>query len=486
MVLLIGLGCAARSSAAQQLTPLLPLHVSPYGEAAGPCTTIRPCATFDRAYQLASPGQTVEIESGLYGHQPIYAAEKGSTARVVFRPAPGATVSFNSSVDVYASNIEFKDVRFGHGGTDVWGFSLWIKPPSGTKGSYACVDNVVIDGGGGNTFHIQNGVSNVTIKNGNWGNYPDAPGQRSNDSAFGFDNRLRCPDADTKARAATNILLESNHIGNTYQVCLNQPDSCLAGAHPDCLEWLGYTGSVTVRANTFDRCYGDFVNAASCIPARGCPYGESGTWGPVVFEGNWFGDASPSKFFTIAVGDAWEFGSSTTCRGWVFRRNTFTYTGGTSLHLACRPPGGDRSQAIKLDGNIFATGPLGRSCREGEPYFIRYVNNLFLKPPPLCGRGEGSVPFGYQFVNGRLRWDASARTVRTAFRRAVSKRALAKIARDFRQRGVPAPARTVWTVSAVKSVLANAAYLGSRWGRPGDHPAIVSAHLWKRAQRALR
>src|SRR5207302_4464951 len=115
---------------------------------------------------------------------------------------------------------------------------------------------------------------------------------------------------------------------------------------------------------------------------------ESGIWGPVIFEGNWYGNASPSEIYTVAVGDGQRnWGSSTTCSGWAFRRNTFAYNGGTSLYLACRPPDGDPSKAITLGGNIFATGPTGGNCVESDPYYVRYVNNLFLKPP-LCGKGE--------------------------------------------------------------------------------------------------
>jgi hypothetical protein len=355
-----------------------PLSVAPTGVDSNPCTRTKPCAGLNRAYAVAKAGQVIEIAGGTYGHQAIFPSPKESRARVVFRPAAGAEIHFANSVDIRASNIEFDGVTFGHGGDSAWGWSVIISPPNGGGGSYACVDNVVIDGGGGSTFHIQNGVSNVSIKNGTWGNYPSAPGQNSVDSSFGFDKRLRCPDDANKAPPASKILLENNQIGNTYQHCVGQPTSCLAGAHPDCLQWIGYTGSVTVRGNRFDRCYGDVVFAESCTPSKGCAYGESGVWGPVIFENNWFGSVAPGTIWMFSVVDSQEtWNTTTTCTGWIIRNNTFAYAASGTLDIRCRPPNGDASQAFQIQGNTFASGPVWEGCRTGAPYFNHWLGNIF-------------------------------------------------------------------------------------------------------------
>src|SRR5206468_9078804 len=52
------------------------LYVSPTGNDANPCLQVSPCASFNRAYQIALPGQTVQVAGGTYGSQVI--SEKAS------------------------------------------------------------------------------------------------------------------------------------------------------------------------------------------------------------------------------------------------------------------------------------------------------------------------------------------------------------------------------------------------------------------------
>lgn len=92
------------------------LYVAPGGSDAGTCASAAPCASFDRAYQVAKPGQVVEVAGGSYGSQVIMnrdalrnlspGCEPGSTANcVVFRPAPGATVRINGVLEVRGSSV---------------------------------------------------------------------------------------------------------------------------------------------------------------------------------------------------------------------------------------------------------------------------------------------------------------------------------------------------------------------------------------------
>jgi len=88
----------------------------------GACTRAAPCASFGRAYALARPGQVVEVAGGNYPQQVLSAASKPSVADVVFRPAPGATVTIGcdtistvgggnvggaTCIDVFASHVTF-------------------------------------------------------------------------------------------------------------------------------------------------------------------------------------------------------------------------------------------------------------------------------------------------------------------------------------------------------------------------------------------
>jgi hypothetical protein len=87
------------------------LHVAPGGSDAGPCTAAQPCASFDRAYHVARPGQTVEVAAGEYPHQILEAdPAKTSPDDVVFQPAPGASVLLDD-LSVHAKHLEIRRMR---------------------------------------------------------------------------------------------------------------------------------------------------------------------------------------------------------------------------------------------------------------------------------------------------------------------------------------------------------------------------------------
>jgi hypothetical protein len=86
------------------------VFVATTGSDSNPCTRASPCQTFDRAYRAAMPGQVVEVAAGSYAYQRIARdASKTATARVVFRPAAGATVTMPS--------LELGQTPYGASGT---------------------------------------------------------------------------------------------------------------------------------------------------------------------------------------------------------------------------------------------------------------------------------------------------------------------------------------------------------------------------------
>ncbi|MGH3004345.1 MAG: choice-of-anchor Q domain-containing protein [Gaiellaceae bacterium] len=103
------------------LTGLLPqaasaglrkLYVSPRGSDAGRCTKARPCRSFDRAYRVARPGQSVIARGGVYGDQTVRPdRQKKSNRNVVFRSAKGAKVVIATDLDVHGSHITFTRMR---------------------------------------------------------------------------------------------------------------------------------------------------------------------------------------------------------------------------------------------------------------------------------------------------------------------------------------------------------------------------------------
>jgi hypothetical protein len=69
------------------------LFVSRAGSDSGKCRRSAPCATFGRAHDVASPGDVIEVAEGRYGPQKFLGATKPGSEQVVFRPAPGASVT---------------------------------------------------------------------------------------------------------------------------------------------------------------------------------------------------------------------------------------------------------------------------------------------------------------------------------------------------------------------------------------------------------
>jgi len=89
------------------------IYVSPAGSDESPCTQTAPCASFDRAYRAARPGQVVEIAEGAYPGQTIKAdPSKTSPEDVIFRPAQGATVVIGG-LTINASHLEIRNVTVG-------------------------------------------------------------------------------------------------------------------------------------------------------------------------------------------------------------------------------------------------------------------------------------------------------------------------------------------------------------------------------------
>ncbi|WCB95817.1 hypothetical protein DSM104299_04568 [Baekduia alba] len=97
------------------------VFVAPNGNDGAACSAGAPCATFDRAYHVAKPGQLVQVAGGTYGVQDMTAdSSKSATgAVVVFRPAPGASVKTGEvhcgkyAGDLGPNQVELADMTTG-------------------------------------------------------------------------------------------------------------------------------------------------------------------------------------------------------------------------------------------------------------------------------------------------------------------------------------------------------------------------------------
>ncbi len=89
--------------------PRATFYVAPNGVDGGPCSHADPCRSFDSAFRVASPGARVLVAGGFYPKQTVNAVARGG-APVVFTPAPGAKVTIEDELNVYASHAEFADM----------------------------------------------------------------------------------------------------------------------------------------------------------------------------------------------------------------------------------------------------------------------------------------------------------------------------------------------------------------------------------------
>jgi hypothetical protein len=86
------------------------LYVATNGSSTSACTQAAPCSTFNRAYTVAQPGDTVQVAAGSYSGQTINAAPlPAGAASVVFEPATAGAVTVSSLRVNQGGAIEFRD-----------------------------------------------------------------------------------------------------------------------------------------------------------------------------------------------------------------------------------------------------------------------------------------------------------------------------------------------------------------------------------------
>lgn len=90
------------------------------GDDAADCSRDAPCATFDRAYRAARPGEVVEVANGSYPEQILTRDEtRDSGDDVTFRPARGAKVKLTGLTfghwtnDLGAEHVQVRDMDVG-------------------------------------------------------------------------------------------------------------------------------------------------------------------------------------------------------------------------------------------------------------------------------------------------------------------------------------------------------------------------------------
>jgi hypothetical protein len=194
---------------------LLPLEISLTGSDNGPCSAARPCLTFQHAYDLAQPGQVVEVAAGEYPAQTLQGTK--AAPQVVFRPAVGASVTVDG-FDVYASNLVLSSFT-----TPFWR-------------SYSSSDGFTALALNANAFIIF-GSSNTKVLGGNYG-----PSFGNGSPTF-----VNFITYDNGTVAPHNVLVDGAYF---HDYRLGTPDD-----HVQCIMVSGGDG-VTIRDSRFQRCDG--------------------------------------------------------------------------------------------------------------------------------------------------------------------------------------------------------------------------------------
>jgi hypothetical protein len=254
-----GLSLPAGASAA--------VYLSPGGNDVAPCLVTAPCRTFDRAYQVAAPGDEVILAAGSYGDvNLVNLPAKASGAKVVFHPATGAAVKLGYLSVANSSNLEVRDVD-----TTGWGVTR--------GGAHVILRNVrVLDQHDGGYF---SGADDVQIIGGEIGRIDPGDGIHFN-NAYGTNTNI----------AITGLFM--------HDLTRNVDPS----AHTDCVQTGDITGLV-IRNSRFVNCatQGVFLN----------PY-NGGATRNITIENTWFGPAQLG-YNSLYIGDAHDV---------VVRNNSFT------------------------------------------------------------------------------------------------------------------------------------------------------------------
>lgn len=251
-----------RGSAAT--APTAAVFLSPSGSDANACTRTAPCASFDRAYRAAQPGQIVELAAGEYPEQMINPdSSKTSAAHVLFRPAAGASVTVDG-MTVDGSHITMQ------------GFTVKGDWQTDQVTNDVTFRNLTVNGG-----IFANSSSNISVIGGSVG---------------GIQNYKPQIGAWPPGTHNSNILID----GVTFHDVTRTDDSI----HVECLLVAGIVG-LTVENSTFKNC-GVFDLSIGELNGSGPPAN-------IVIQNNFFGGSD--GFFSL------DFNTNTTALTNVLIRN---------------------------------------------------------------------------------------------------------------------------------------------------------------------
>jgi hypothetical protein len=432
--------CTLLAGAACAADPPATLFVSPSGSDAGSCTKAAPCASFDRAYRTAKPGEVVELAGGTYPPQTVAVdpSKVSAASDVILQPAPGATVSIAGDLTMLGSHAVIRGVK------------LRFLVSQATRGAQTS-NHVTFQNLDGAAFLVGPN-RDITIKGGDWG--PNTgPGTQENKIG---------PDGGIPSQWPTNIVLDGVYVHD-------QNSNDLSVEHMGGL-FLVSGGPITIRNSRFERnvVYDvqvqDFTSPDCCGMTFGAVH-------DVLLEGNVFmhpvtslpegagDDRQPEVQMDVRHGGCWV--------NWTIRRNSFE--NGLAVGLDAPPC----FQNVVVSRNF---GPaLGPQCFPGASGLVWQQN--FWRGAG-CSTADGVAPFGYALSGSTLQPSGTAAAaVRKVFALAARGSKVAQIAKSLGR---------AWPRTRVSAVLRDVTYRGNAYGPPGAQPALVDAKTWNASRKALR
>jgi hypothetical protein len=361
-LILTGSAAASREAAtgvraAEAQKPRASLFVAPTGADGRSCRSPQmACASFDRAYRVARPGEIVEVAGGRYESQSIRTAGTRSGPNVVFRPAARARVvlggltlgsnDMNQGPDrLTIRNMELAYKGAGPGARNQEG--IWVGPGS----SYVRLEHM--DAGAVHTWF----ADHITILGGDYGPC---------DAVWGSENVC----GNTKFDVSSNITVDGA-LFHDYRFDATCFSVAGADCHWECM-YVNAGENITIRNSKFRDCtiYDIFVTISGPDAAR---IGHRN----LLIENNWFDTpwtedrSGGQRARATGVSLAWCQNSSQGYKDVLVRFNSF-----------------QRNTGIELDRNM--------SCRWEN---VRIIGNLLSYP----GNCDPRITYGYNVWTSAIR-----------------------------------------------------------------------------------
>ena len=358
--------------------PAASVWVSPSGSDERSCRKrAEPCASLDRAYRAARPGEVVEIAAGRYGEQAILAdPSKSGTKHVLVRPAKDARVTVEQLVLGSGDggdgprHLTIRGLRTAFAGRDRQ------RPVTVLPGTRD-VDLVGLDAG---NFTIW-GAAGVRVLGGDWGPCaigPDAPC-----------GNVKI-DAGPEGYPTEDVLVQGARIHDFRfgPECYGGGEDC----HFECM-YVNGSRNVTIRGSKFRDC-ALFDIFATVSGPDGARVGHEG----LTIESNWFdtpwdesGPTTSARRRASAIALAWCDSSPRGYRRVSIRNNSFQSNTGVVVDESVPCSSFD----VSIVGNLMAW--------DGCDARWRYAHNVYSSAlrRGRCSRTDRSVGSTFPYRDGR-------------------------------------------------------------------------------------